>query len=148
MFPPEGSLRVAAVARHPGAVAPVASAATIGRKRDRSIFIQAEAGRRDLPAFKGYTARLQGQVSRESTPIWQKGLDLRLWRRADRDQRGPDGLPAAFAADAFFLAGLSGQVGYDRRTACSIRPRASAAQGFRQSGDVAARARASPISAT
>jgi translocation and assembly module TamA len=40
--------------------------------RDRALLFLLEAGRRDFAAFEGYTARLLGLVTRESTPIWQK----------------------------------------------------------------------------
>src|SRR3546814_3807260 len=41
-------------------------------KRDRTVLLTLEAGRRDYPAFEGYTALLSGRIARESTPIWQK----------------------------------------------------------------------------
>jgi len=72
MFPPEGSLRVAAVAGTQEQSLSVSFRKMNAGKRDRTVYILAEAGRRDLPAFKGYTARLYGLISRESTPIWQK----------------------------------------------------------------------------
>ncbi|MFL6862915.1 MAG: autotransporter assembly complex protein TamA, partial [Allosphingosinicella sp.] len=71
-FPPEGALRVSGVAGTQEQSLAVAFHRMNAGKRDRSILIEAEAGRRDLPAFKGYTVRLHGLVSRESTPIWQK----------------------------------------------------------------------------
>jgi translocation and assembly module TamA len=84
------------------------------KKRDRSFFIQAEAGRRDLPAFKGYTVRLQGQVARESTPIWQKVWTYAAGAELIATNETPVRFPPISLKDAFFLAGLSGQVGYDR----------------------------------
>ncbi|HEX2762670.1 MAG TPA: BamA/TamA family outer membrane protein [Allosphingosinicella sp.] len=84
------------------------------KKRDRSILLQAEAGRRDFPAFKGYTVRLHGQLARESTPIWQKvwtysaGAELIATNESERS------FPRISLADAFFLAGINAQVGYDR----------------------------------
>ncbi len=71
-FPPEGAIRANAILGTQEQALRLAFRRNNWKKRDRSIFIQAEAGRRDLPAFKGYTVRLQGQVARESTPIWQK----------------------------------------------------------------------------
>ena len=65
------------------------------KKRDRSIFVQAEAGRRDLPAFKGYTARLHGLVARESTPIWQKVWTYAYGAELIATNESADRLPAA-----------------------------------------------------
>ena len=72
LFRPEGGLMVNAIAGTQEQLLRVRLRRNNWKKRDRSIFLQAEAGRRDLPAFKGYTTRLQAQVARESTTIWQK----------------------------------------------------------------------------
>ncbi|HEX8256061.1 MAG TPA: BamA/TamA family outer membrane protein, partial [Allosphingosinicella sp.] len=84
-------------------------------QRDRTLLLIAEAGRRDYPAFRGYTAMLSGRIARESTPIWQKrwtyayGAELiatneTLFRREDNPE--PTG--------TYFIGGLLGQLGYDR----------------------------------
>ena len=58
--------------RHPGAesLRPLPPQ-QLGPARPR-LAAPARSGRRDFEAFQGYTTRLYGLVSRESTPIWQK----------------------------------------------------------------------------
>jgi translocation and assembly module TamA len=114
LFPPEGGLMVNAIAGTQEQLLRVRLRRNNWKKRDRSIFVQAEAGRRDLPAFKGYTTRLQAQVARESTPIWQKVWTYALGAELIATNEAQTGFPRLSIADAFFLAGVSGQVGYDR----------------------------------
>jgi translocation and assembly module TamA len=114
MFPPEGGLRANAVLGTLEQSVRIAFRRNNWKKRDRSIFIQAEAGRRDLPAFKGYTVRLQAQAARESTPIWQKRWTYAVGAELIATNEAQTGFPAISLKDAFFLAGISGQVGYDR----------------------------------
>ena len=113
-FPPEGAIRANAVLGTQEQAVRLAFRRNNWKKRDRSIFIQAEAGRRDLPAFKGYTVRLQGQVARESTPIWQKVWTYAVGAELIATNETPTRFPPISLKDAFFLAGISGQVGYDR----------------------------------
>jgi translocation and assembly module TamA len=113
MFPPEGSLRVAAIAGTQEQNLAVSFRKSNAGKRDRTIFIQAEAGRRDFPAFKGYTARLHGLISRESTPIWQKKWTWAYGAELIATNENETRFPALSIADAFFLAGVTGQLGYD-----------------------------------
>jgi len=113
MFPPEGSLRVSAVAGTQEQSLGIAFRKMNAGKRDRTIFLQAEAGRRDLPAFKGYTARIQGTVSRESTPIWQKKWTWAYGAELIATNENETRFPPLSIADAFFLAGVTGQLGYD-----------------------------------
>jgi translocation and assembly module TamA len=112
-FPPEGSLRVAAIAGTQEQSLRVAFRRMNWGKRDRSILIQAEAGRRDFPAFKGYTARIHGLVSRESTPIWQKKWTWAYGAELIATNENETRFPPLSIADAFFLAGLTAQLGYD-----------------------------------
>jgi translocation and assembly module TamA len=114
MFPPEGALRVNAIMGTQEQALRVGLRRNNWKKRDRSIFAQAEAGRRDLPAFKGYTVRLQGQVARESTPIWQKVWTYAAGAELIATNEAQAGFPRLSIKDAFFLAGISGQIGYDR----------------------------------
>jgi translocation and assembly module TamA len=112
-FPPEGAIRASAVAGTQEQSVQAQFRRMNWGKRDRTMLIQAEAGRRDFAAFTGYTVRLAGLVSRESTPIWQKrwtwayGAELIATNEAER------GEPRLSLSDAFFLAGLTGQLGYD-----------------------------------
>ena len=114
LFPPEGALMVHAIAGTQEQALRVRLRRNNWKKRDRSLFVQAEAGRRDLPAFKGYTVRLHGQVARESTPIWQKVWTYALGAEVIATNEAQTGFPPLSISDAFFLAGVSGQVGYDR----------------------------------
>lgn len=114
LFPPEGGLMVNAIAGTQEQALRVRLRRNNWRKRDRFIFVQAEAGRRDLPAFKGYTVRLNGLVARESTPIWHKVWTYALGAEIIATNEAQTGFPRLSIADAFFLAGVSGQVGYDR----------------------------------
>jgi translocation and assembly module TamA len=114
LFPPEGALRASAILGTQEQAVRVGFRRNNWKKRDRSIFIQAEAGRRDLPAFKGYTTRLQAQVARASTPLWQKRWTSALGAELIATNEAQAGFPKLSVKDAFFLAGLRAQVGYDR----------------------------------
>jgi len=72
LFPPEGALRAAVVAGTQEQSVNLSFRRSNAGRRDRTVLALIEAGRRDYAGFRGYTARLQGLVSRESTPIWQK----------------------------------------------------------------------------
>jgi translocation and assembly module TamA len=130
LFPPEGQLRVAAVAGAREQSVNVGFRRSNAGKRDRTVLLQAEAGQRDYLAFQGYTARLNGLISRESTPIWQKrwtwayGAELIATNETQfRVRDAPD--PRA----TYFIAGLIGQLGYDRSNSL-LNP----TQGFRLLG--------------
>ncbi len=114
MFPPEGGLRVSAVGGTQEQSLGVAFRRANAGKRDRTILLQAEAGRRDFAAFKGYTTRLFGQISRESTPIWQKVKTYAFGAELIATNEAQTGFPRLSIKDAFFLAGVSAQLGYDR----------------------------------
>ncbi|HEX8442024.1 MAG TPA: BamA/TamA family outer membrane protein [Allosphingosinicella sp.] len=115
LFPPEGALRAAAVAGTSEQSVNVSFRRSNAGQRDRTLLIAAEAGRRDYAAFEGYTARLSGLISRESTPIWQKrwtyayGAELIATNETQfRRREAPD--PQA----TYFIGGLIGQLGHDR----------------------------------
>ncbi|PWG03857.1 autotransporter assembly complex protein TamA [Sphingosinicella humi] len=114
LFPPEGALRVAGVAGTQEQSLGVTLRRSNAGKRDRTVLLSAEVGRRDYPAFEGYTALISGRIARESTPIWQKrwtwayGAELiatneTRFRRPRVDQ----------PSDTYFIGGLVGQLGYD-----------------------------------
>jgi translocation and assembly module TamA len=113
LFPPEGGVRVNAIAGTQEQALRVAFRRNNWKKRDRSLLFEAEAGRRDLLAFKGYTARLRAQVARESTPIWQKKWTYALGAELIATNEAQTGFPKLSVKDAFFLAGVTGQLGYD-----------------------------------
>ena len=111
---PEGALRIAAVLGTAEQNLSVRFRRNNWRQRDRALLLQLEAGQRDYEAFQGYTTRLHGLVTRESTPIWQKrwtyayGAEILATNEA-RDRRARLSL-----SDAYFIGGLIGQLGYDR----------------------------------
>ncbi len=115
LFPPEGSLTVAAVAGTQEQEFRVAFARANAGKRDRNLEISLSALRGDFDAFEAYTGRLAATYSYVSTPIWQKkftwsaGVELLAtsedsfdFARSVRDRR------------IYYVAALPGQVGFDR----------------------------------
>jgi translocation and assembly module TamA len=114
LFPPEGALRAAVIAGTSEQSVNVSFRRANAGKRDRTVLVAAEAGRRDYAAFEGYTARISGLISRESTPIWHKrwtwayGAELIATNETQfRRRDAPD--PEA----TYFIGGLIGQLGYD-----------------------------------
>jgi translocation and assembly module TamA len=113
-MPPEGAIRAGAILGTKEQAVRFAFRRNNAGKRDRAVLLQAEAGRRDYAAFQGYTARLHGLVSRESTPIWQKRWTYAAGAEIIATNEAQIGRPNLRLSDTFFLAGLSGQLGYDR----------------------------------
>ena len=113
-MPPEGAIRAGAILGTQEQAVRFAFRRNNAGKRDRAILLQAEAGRRDYAAFQGYTARLHGLVSRESTPIWQKRWTYAAGAELIATNEAQIGRPNLRLSDTFFLAGLTGQLGYDR----------------------------------
>ncbi len=114
LFPPEGSLRLGAVAGTNEQSVNLRFRRNNWGQRDRALLLQAEAGRRDHPAFEGYTARLHGLVTRESTPIWQKRWTYAYGAEILATNESSFGEPRVAFTDAYFIGGLIGQLGYDR----------------------------------
>jgi translocation and assembly module TamA len=141
LFPPEGSLRVAGVAGTQEQSASVRFRRNNWGLRDRALLLQLEAGRRDYAAFRGYTTRLYGLVTRESTPIWQKRWTYAFGAELLATNENRFGEPNLSLGDAYFIGGLIGQLGYDRsnslldptrgfRLLARINPEASLRDGF------------------
>jgi translocation and assembly module TamA len=114
LFPPEGSLRVAAIAGTNEQNLSVRFRRNNWGKRDRALLLQLDAGRRDFEAFQGYTARLYGLVSRESTPIWQKRWTYAYGAEILATNENRTGTAVISLSDAYFIGGLIGQIGHDR----------------------------------
>ncbi|WP_243451096.1 autotransporter assembly complex family protein [Sphingosinicella sp. CPCC 101087] len=114
LFPPEGALRFAAIAGTAEQNISVRFRRSNWRQRDRFLLLQLEAGQRDYEAFQGYTARLYGLVSRESTPIWQKVWTYAYGAEILATNESRQGRAQLSLSDAYFIGGLIGQVGYDR----------------------------------
>ena len=141
LFPPEGSLRAAAVAGTQEQSVNLRFRRNNWEQRDRALLLQFEAGRRDYSAFRGYTTRLQGLVTRESTPIWQKRWTYAFGAEVLATNESRFGEPNLSLGDAYFIGGLIGQLGYDRsnslldptrgfRLAARVNPEASLRDGF------------------
>ncbi len=113
LFPPEGGLRVGAVAGTREQAINVGFRRSNAGKRDRTFALNAEAGRRDYEAFRGYTARLSALMSRVSTPIWQKRWTYAFGAELIATNETREGEPRLSLGDAYFIGGLSGQLGYD-----------------------------------
>ena len=141
IFPPEGSLRLAAVAGTQEQSANVRFRRNNWGQRDRALLLQMEAGRRDYAAFRGYTVRAHGLVTRESTPIWQKRWTYAFGAELLATNESRFGEPNLSLGDAYFIGGLIGQLGYDRsnslldptrgfRLLARVNPEASLRDGF------------------
>ena len=113
LFPPEGALRLSAIAGTQEQSVRATFRRSNAGKRDRTVLLQAEAGRRDYAAFEGYTARLHGLISRESTPIWHKKWAWAYGAEIIATNETRVGRPNFSIGDTFFLAGVTGQLGYD-----------------------------------
>lgn len=140
---PEGALRFAAVAGTAEQSAMVRFRRNNWRQRDRTLLALFEAGRRDYAAFEGYTVRLYGLVSRESTPIWQKRWTYAYGAELLATNESRFGRPRLALSDAYFIGGLIGQLGYDAsnslldptrgfRLLARVNPEASLRDGFDQ----------------
>ena len=114
LFPPEGALRIAAIAGTNEQNLAVRFRRNNWGKRDRALLLQFEAGRRDFEAFEGYTARLHGLVTRESTPIWQKRWTYAYGAEILATNENRVGNATVSLSDAYFIGGLIGQLGHDR----------------------------------
>jgi translocation and assembly module TamA len=114
LFPPEGALRIAAIAGTQEQNLSVRFRRNNWGQRDRALLLQFDIGRRDFEAFQGYTTRLYGLISRESTPIWQKRWTYAYGAELLATNENRDGNAKVSLSDAYFIGGLVGQLGYDR----------------------------------
>jgi translocation and assembly module TamA len=114
LFPPEGALRAAAVAGTQEQSVSLQFRRSNAGKRDRTVSVTAEAGRRDYEAFEAFTATLSGRVTRESTPIWHKkwtyGYGVELVA-TNEDRFNPATLDRERAT--YFIGAVPLQLGYD-----------------------------------
>ncbi len=145
---PRASLRVNASRRHPGAVARGHLPPEQCRQA-RPEHLRPGRGRPPRsPRLQGLYRPPAGPGLARIDADLAEDMDLGLWRRADRDQRGPDRLPAVSRSRTPSSSPESAaRSAMTARTACSIRPGAS---GSRPSSTRRRRfaSPASPISAT
>ena len=130
-FKPEGAIRAAAVAGTQEQSVNLSFRRSNAGKRDRTVLAAIEAGRRDYAGFTGYTARLQGLISRESTPIWQKRWTWAYGAELIATNEALGREPRLSLSEAYFIGGLIGQLGYDRSNSL-LNP----TKGFRLLGRV------------
>jgi translocation and assembly module TamA len=114
LFPPEGALRIAAIAGTQEQNLSVRFRRNNWGQRDRALLLQFDSGRRDYPAFEGYTTRLYGLISRDSTPIWQKRWTYAYGAEILATNENRNGNARVSLSDAYYIGGLVGQIGYDR----------------------------------
>ena len=114
LFPPEGALRIAAIAGTAEQNLSVRFRRNNWGQRDRALLLQFDVGARDFEAFQGYTTRLYGLVSRESTPIWQKRWTYAYGAEILATNENRAGTATISLSDAYFIGGLIGQIGHDR----------------------------------
>ena len=114
LFPPEGALRIAAIAGTAEQNSSVRFRRNNWGQRDRALLLQFDIGARDFEAFQGYTTRLYGLISRESTPIWQKRWTYAYGAEILATNENRNGTAKISLSDAYFIGGLIGQIGYDR----------------------------------
>jgi translocation and assembly module TamA len=114
MFSPEGALRVTGIGGTQEQGLRVAFQRSNWKQRDRTLLLQVEADRQSLAAYKGYLARIYGLVSRESTPIWQKRWTYAYGAEIVASNEDENRFPPISITNAHFIAGLIGQIGYDR----------------------------------
>ena len=112
-LPPEGALRLAAIAGTAEQNLSVRFRRNNWGQRDRALLLQMEAGQRDYEAFQGYTVRLHGLVTRESTPIWQKRWTYAFGAEILATNESREGKAKLSLSDAYFIGGLIGQLSYD-----------------------------------
>ena len=114
LFPPEGALRIAGILGTQEQNLSIRFRRNDWGQRDRVLLFQLDTGRRDYPAFQGYTSRLYGLVSRDSTPIWQKRWTYAYGAEILATNENRDGKAHVSLSNAYFIGGLIGQIGYDR----------------------------------
>jgi translocation and assembly module TamA len=114
LFRPEGALRIAAIAGTAEQNLSVRFRRNNWGQRDRALLLQLDIGARDFEAFQGYTTRLYGLISRESTPIWQKRWTYAYGAELLATNENRNGTAKISLSDAYFIGGLIGQIGYDR----------------------------------
>lgn len=114
LFVPEGSLSFSAIAgTQEQGVAATFRRANAGR-RDKTVLLSLAANRQDFDAYTALTIGINGRISLDSTPIWQKkwtwayGFEI-LGTREDTFQaaRGDR------AFQNYGIAGLNGQLAFD-----------------------------------
>ncbi|MBV1688760.1 BamA/TamA family outer membrane protein [Novosphingobium sp. G106] len=142
MFRPEGALIVHGVAGTQEQGAGVTFRRSNAGQRDRTFEVTAEALHSDYDAYNAYTGRLAVRMSRASTPLWQKKLTYAIGAEVlATGEKDYDFSVGARQRRTFYIAALSGQVGFDRsddllnptkgyRATLLVQPEGSLESGF------------------
>lgn len=142
MFKPEGALIVHGVAGTQEQGAGVTFRRSNAGQRDRTFEVTAEALHSDYDAYNAYTGRLAVRMSRSSTPIWQKKLTYAVGAEVlATGEKDYDFSVGARQRRTFYIAALSGQIGFDRsddllnptkgyRATLLVQPEGSLESGF------------------
>ncbi|MBY8825733.1 autotransporter assembly complex protein TamA [Sphingomonas colocasiae] len=114
LFRPEGALIVAAVAGTQEQGLSGTFRRSNAGKRDRTVLLSLSANRQDYDAYEALTLGINGRISRDSTPIWQKKWTWAYGFEAlaTRETRFDD-LLSARTRQNYFIGGINGQLGYD-----------------------------------
>ena len=114
LFPPEGSLTVAGIAGTQEQGLNVLFRRYNAGRRDRTVLLSAGANRQDYDAYEALTFGINGRISLDSTPIWQKrwtwayGFEALATRE---DTFKP--VLGLRENQNFFIGGINGQLGFD-----------------------------------
>jgi translocation and assembly module TamA len=142
MFPPEGALIAHGVMGTQEQGAGLTFRRSNAGQRDRTFEVTAEALHSDYDAYNAYTGRLAVRMSRSSTPIWQKKLTYAVGAEIlATGEKDYDFTVGQRLRRTFYIAALSGQVGFDRsddllnptkgyRATLLIEPEGSLERGF------------------
>jgi translocation and assembly module TamA len=115
LFRPEGALIVTGVAGTQEQGLTGAFRRSNAGRRDRTVLLSLAANRQDYDAYEALTAGINGRISLDSTPIWQKrwtwayGFEV----LATRETTNYDPALGERRRQNFFIAGVNGQLGFD-----------------------------------
>jgi translocation and assembly module TamA len=115
LFPPEGALTLHAIAGSQQQLFGVQFTRSNAGRRDRTVFAQIQSSRENTNAYDAYTGLIQLQVSRASTPIWQKRWTYTAGLEAEvTNEQAFDLAKGVKDWRTYKIGGLRFAVGYDR----------------------------------
>ena len=114
ILPPEGALIVHGVGGTKEQGAGVTFRRSNAGKRDRTFETGIEALHSNYDAYSAYTGRLFVRLSRDSTPIWQKRVTWAIGAQLIGTREDVYDIPFGSRRNqTYFIAGLTGQLGFD-----------------------------------
>ena len=115
LFPPEGALTLHAIAGSQQQLFGVQFSRANAGRRDRTVFAQIQSSRENTNAYDAYTGLVQLQVSRASTPIWQKRWTYTAGVEAEvTNEQAFDLAKGVKDWRTYKITGFRFAVGYDR----------------------------------